>query len=362
MSSMLAQALPADLPPLAAIKPRTMSLDSIKPIETYRDDFTYSNSAGAIARFPFPFPEDNYMYSVNIEPATVGPAGSIFEHWFDVDEHYRSKMAERALVLARDPRRCMVMPHMQEAAWDTLEMLMEHLATDYPALFSLHREGNHWHWQNRVLELDQHFTFGDASTLPCEPLEYITRQAQGDFAVLDQRDGDLYMDAGIVTCPADWSLAFDAGMSFKQWHAPVPMAHQMGVFDRALKYLMNIQVGKPVRRLNWTLTINPRMDTSRETFHEWGHERGQVTADNVGQLVHLRVELQFMPRLPRSNALLFGIRTYLISFDELATQPRWACRLHRVLRDLPPQLIEYKGLSRYHSTIVEWLSQFDPEA
>ncbi len=35
----------------------------MKPLETYRDDFTFSNSPEAIARFPFPFPEDSYMYS-----------------------------------------------------------------------------------------------------------------------------------------------------------------------------------------------------------------------------------------------------------------------------------------------------------
>jgi len=59
------------------------------------------------------------------------------------------------------------------------------------------------------------------------------------------------------------------------------VAHQLGVFERALKYLLNIQVGHPVRRLNWTMTINPRLDTSSETFHEWGHERGLVTPENV---------------------------------------------------------------------------------
>ncbi len=64
------------------------------------------------------------------------------------------------------------------------------------------------------------------------------------------------MDAGIVTSQADWSLDFDVGMNFKEWHAPVPMAHELGVFDRALKFLLNLQQGKPVRRLNWTMTIN----------------------------------------------------------------------------------------------------------
>ena len=338
-----------------------MSIQS-SPVQTYRDTFSFRNSPTAIRRFPFPFTEDSYLYSVNIEPATSRNPGSIYQHAFDIDEHYRSEIAERALVLDQDPRRYLVMPHMQVAAWDALQLLMENLATDYPQDFQLERTGNHWHWRNRVLEIDQRFIFGDATTLPCEPLEFITRQVQGDFALLDQRNGDLFMDAGMVTSPADWSLAFDAGMSFKQWHSPVPMAHQMGIFDRALKYLLNLQVGQPVRRLNWTLTINPRLDSSPETFHQWGADRGRITAENVGQQVHLRVELQVMLRLPRSNAVMFSIRTYLISMDELVTQPGWGCRLHRVLRDLPVPIADYKGINHYRQTLVEWLSRFDPQA
>lgn len=332
------------------------------PLESYRDTFSFRNSAFAIERFPFPFIEDSYMYSVNIEPARAKESGSVYQHWFDIDEHYRSEMAERALVLDKDPSRYLVMPHMQEAAWDALQMFMEHLSADYPQWFELSCNGDRWHWCNKALDIDQVFTFGDASTLPCEPLEFITRQVQGDIALLDQRDGDLFMDAGMVTNPADWSLAFDAGMSFKQWHSPVPMANQMGIFERALKHLLNIQVDQPVRRLNWTLTINPRLDSSSETFHEWGAERGSVTADNVGQLVHLRVELQFMARLPRSNGLMFSIRTYLISMNELVSHPDWGCRLHRVLRDLPDPIADYKGMTRYRQTLVEWLSRFDTQS
>ncbi|WP_321806325.1 DUF3445 domain-containing protein [Burkholderia sp. BCC1993] len=334
----------------------------IKPAQTYRDDFSFRNSPAAIARFPFPFPEDRYMYSVNLEPATPRDPGSVYAHHFDIDEHYRSEIAERARVLDADPRRAIVMPHMETACWDTLEMIMTHLAHDYPAWFALERDGDRWHWRNHALDLDQAFVFGDARTLPYGPLEYVMRQTQGDIALLDQRDGDLYMDAGVVTGPADWSLAFDAGMSFKQWHAPVPLAHQAGVFDRALKYLLGVQADHPVRRLNWTLTIHPRLDTSPETYHQWGADRGRVTPDNVGEAVHLRVELQLMARLPRSNALMFGIRTYLCSMADLVGNPVWARRLHRVLRDLPDPIAEYKGMTRYRHTLVEWLSRFDVDA
>ncbi|MGF1582906.1 MAG: DUF3445 domain-containing protein [Gemmataceae bacterium] len=330
-----------------------------KPDETFRGDFHYSNSPEAIRRFPFPFDDDQYMYSVNIEPHTGGAPGSCFEFPIDVDEHYIAECRERAICLDTTPHRYMSLPHMTTAQWDALELIMTSLARDYPDHFHLEQQGTQWRWTNRPLNVENTFVFGDVSTLPLEPLEYITRQTQGDWTLLDQREGTLWLDAGMVTSPADWSLYFDFGMNFMEWHKPVPLAHQMGVFDRALKYLLNLQYGNPVRRLNWSLTIHPRLDTSTEQYHEWGPDRNKVTLENAGELVHLRVELQALWRLPRSNSIAFSIRSYLISLQELATVPGWAGRLCRVLENLRPELVEYKGLTRYKHTVVEWLSRHD---
>jgi len=330
-----------------------------KPDETFRNDFTFRNSAQAIRRFPFPFAEDEYMYSVNIEPHAPGPKGSVVEFPFDVDEHYVAECRERELVLAAEPLRFQALPHMLSAQWDSLELIMDSLARDYPAHFSLVKKGNLWHWINRPLGLDREFVFGDAATLPLQPLDYIGRQAQGDFVVMDQREGDLWTEAGVVTTQADWSLDFDVGMTFKEWHGPVPLAHELHVFDRALKYLLNLRLGQPVRRLNWTMTVHPRLDTSPENYPKWGPDRASVTPQNAGDLVHLRVELQGLWRLPRSNAIIFGIRCYLIGLSELATVPKWGRRLHRVLKNLHPALVDYKGLSRYRDAAVEWLRPYD---
>ena len=105
--------------------------------ETFRDDFTYRNSPDGIRRFPFPFDRDDYMYSVNMEPHVSGRKGSVFEHTFDVDEHYVAEMFDRAKVLASDPLRCQSLPHMTLAGWDLLELIMESKAREYPQWFSL---------------------------------------------------------------------------------------------------------------------------------------------------------------------------------------------------------------------------------
>ena len=79
------------------------------------------------------------MYSVNIEPHTKGPVGSIYEFPIDIDEHYVSEMKDRALVLRDDPLRCQALPNMMVAQWDLLELLMTSMARDYPQWFSLQR-------------------------------------------------------------------------------------------------------------------------------------------------------------------------------------------------------------------------------
>lgn len=320
---------------------------------------SFKNSPAAIARFPFPFEGDSYMYSVNLRKAGLGAPGTFEAHWFDIDEHYVAEMTLRAQILAQDPDRCLALPHMLEQQWDLLELIMVKYSTDYPPHFSLTRDGAQWTWENRLLGRRDAFTFGDLATLPCAPMEYITRQAQGDWVLLDQRDGDLWMDAGVLTFPADWSLKFDLGMSFEEWHGPVPLAHEAGVFKKAKQFLLRIQPAEPWQRFNWTLTVGRRWDTSSETYHEWGVDRTGITLANAGNQVHLRVEVQVLPRLPRTHGLLFQIRTYLISLDELATNPAWAKRLRRVLQSLPPEIVEYKGLSRYHKTVIEWLAPFE---
>ncbi|BFM48222.1 DUF3445 domain-containing protein [Marinomonas sp. THO17] len=330
-----------------------------KPIQTFRDDFSYTNSSDAIKRFPFPFPDDTYRYSVNIEPHLPKEGkGSAYEFFYDVDEHYLSEMAERDLVLRKRPSSCLMLPHMDLACWDLIDVSMTHLAKDYPEYFTLAKNDDQWCWENKLLKIKDEFVFGDSSSLPMPPMEYIGRQVQGDLVLMDQRDQNLFMDAGILTCPADWSLAFDVGMSFAEWHGPVPFVHSEGIIERALKFLISIPQGQATRRLNWTLTVNPRMDVSPETYPEWGPDRLTVTPDNIAEKVFLRVELQVFDRMPRSNALMMNIRTYLMNMQDLVTNPVWAKRLYHVMKTLPPELVEYKGLTRYHPMLVDWLAKY----
>jgi hypothetical protein len=324
--------------------------------------------AALIRGFPFPFPDDRYRYSTNVEPAAelvATPAGQWGRAVVDVDAEYVAQLAERRSILAADPTRHAVLPHMRGAAWDALLSLLQELATACPEQMVLTRlAARHWKWENRLLGENVTFTYGDDATLPDEPLAYAASQVQEDIVLLDHRD-QLYGDAGVVTFAADWSFGFDVGMSFLEIHGPVPRIRETGVITRAHEFLKRLQPHAPYRRTNWTLTIGRRLDVSTERYPEWGPDRELIRGVDdatFGRLVHLRVEVQHLIRLPESGAIMFLIRTYLLPLEQLATVEPWRVRAAEVLAELPEDMADYKGIIKYKDRAASWLLAHDAAA
>lgn len=319
--------------------------------------------------FPFPFVEDRYRYSTNVEAAkqvVSTAAGSWGGAVVDADSEYEHELAERADILAADPTRHAVLSHMRPAAWDAMLTLMRELAVTYPDRMRLHQKADQsWHWENDILGVTQEFVYGEDTTLPEEPLRYICDQVQEDVVLLDQRSDQLFADAGVVTFAADWSFGFDVGMSFLEIHGPVPRVRKEGVITRAHEFIKRLQPHQPYRRTNWTMTIGRRLDVSTERYPEWGPDRemiGHVDDVTFGQLVHLRVEVQHLIRLPDSGAVMFLIRTYMLPLNQLATVDAWRRRTAEVLAELPDDMADYKGIIKYRTRAAEWLLGADPAA
>lgn len=312
-----------------------------------------------ISRFPFPYSGDNYRYSANVEAArkvVKTEAGAWGGTVVDVDEFYLSDLLLRDEVLDRDPSRIHVLPHMRPAVWDAITTLLPGMAEDNPATMSFHREGDSCRWRNTLQNLDIQFTVGDDESLPMGPLRFLGSQIQDDIVFLDQRDKALWLDAGVVTFAADWSIGFDVGMNFTEIHHPVPRVNEEKIVSRAHHFLMSLQPGESYRRTNWTMTIDRRLDTSTETYPNWASDRSTIALDPaLPNRVHLRVEVQHLIRLPHSGAVLFLIRSYLLPLSDIAKVPIWRKRMGEVLAELPEDLAEYKGIIRYRKAVSDWL-------
>ncbi|GAB5897375.1 DUF3445 domain-containing protein [Mycolicibacterium mageritense] len=329
----------------------TIAIDNAPDITTLPD---------RIRRFPFPYTGDNYRYSANVEPArkvVETEAGAWGGTVVDVDEFYLAELKLRDDVLKRDPSRINTLPHMRPAVWDAITTLLPGMAEDNPTTMSFQRDGALCRWRNTLQNLDIEFTIGDDDSLPTgDPLRFLGGQIQDDIVFLDQRDKALWLDAGVVTFAADWSIGFDVGMNFTEIHSPVPRVNEEKIVSRAQHFLMSLQPGEAYRRTNWTMTIDRRLDTSTETYPDWASDRGTIALDPaLPDRVHLRVEVQHLIRLPHSGAVLFLIRTYLLPLSDIAKVPVWRKRMGEVLAELPDDMAEYKGIIRYRKAASDWL-------
>jgi hypothetical protein len=141
-------------------------------------------------------------------------------------------------------------------------------------------------------------------------------------------------------------------------HGPVPRLRESGVITRAREFIMRLQPGEVFRRTNWTLDLGGRLDASTETLPARVAEKSKVTtadAETFGAMVHLRVEVQHLIRLPESGAVCFLIRTYMLPLVDLATIEPWRQRTAAVLAELPDDLADYKGFLGYRDRAVSWL-------
>ncbi|MGP4046108.1 heme-dependent oxidative N-demethylase family protein [Streptomyces sp. 2A115] len=319
-----------------------------------------------IAGFPFPFRADAYRYSTNVEPArlpVLTEAGEWGAWILDIDDEYADELAQRQRILAADPTRLTVLPHMRPACWDALHTLLRELAAQYPDAMELRQEdggtgGGSYVWRNDLLGIEQRFTDGEDASLPGGPLGFLGSQIQDDIVLLDQREGSLWADAGLVTFAADWSMRFDVGMRFLEVHGPVPRVHEEGIISRAERFLMRLEPGQEYRRTNWTMSVGRRLDQSTEVYPEWGRDRrlaGEAPSAELAERLQLRVEVQHLIRLGASGAVMFLIRTYMVSLAELAQVPAWRARFGRVLTELPDDMADYKGLTRFRSRAADWL-------
>jgi dimethylamine monooxygenase subunit A len=310
------------------------------------------NSTADLRAFPYPFGDsDIYRYSNNAVP--LDPPNPI-----ELTDFYFDEISLKRELLTKHPERCYhSAPHTLDAQWEVVDLIIDNLVTHYPDRFELEKKEDEWVFSNVQTKENITFTFGDSTSLEIEPLDFIGRHVQEDLLLMMQRDGNLFLDAGQLCFPANWSLYFDAGMSFKEIHSPIPDFKDDSLDDRILQFLMRIEAGSPWWRKNWSLMAGNRLDTSLETFAEWGQVRKQVTKENAGELVHLRVEVQKLFRLPKSNGILFTIHSHMLPLERFVQHPPWLEKFYSILDELPDFIAEYKGISLYRKQVLEYLEE-----
>lgn len=321
------------------------------------------------ARLPWPFAEDqtSFRYTVNVQPARqylATAAGGWGDTLVDLGgAEYPQIMADRRRILDADPGRARVMPWMVPACWDLLLFYLRDMAASFPTIMTLDEDGERFHWVNTALGTDQHFTLGDLASLPCDPLTFLGREVPDDLLLIREREGEMHLDAGLVTFAAGWSVTFDAGMSIREIHGPVPRLNTEGVTTRGEQFLMMLKSDQAFRRANWTLSASGsrKLDVSLEELPEWGRDIPELIRDRDWGRLQLRIEVEHFVRLPMTGAVTFNIRTHLCSLADIKKVAPWREQLAAIVLELPDDIATYKGFIDYREDAMAWLLDTDSQ-
>jgi hypothetical protein len=299
--------------------------------------------------FPFPFTKDQYAYSNN--STLLDPACTI-----TVSDDYKDEVLLKRKLLKENHDRCFrSLPISMESQWEGMRLVLSHLAETYPAHFILERRGKEYRFQNRILQEEERFVFRNSSSIDLEPLDLAGRHVQEDLILMGDRSRGLFLEAGQLCFPSNWSLTFVLGMEFKSIHTPVPGINDKRFIQKVERFISRIRPNSAWERKNWSITISEKLDTPLETYAQWGKLRQKVTEKNVGELVHLRVEVQRLYRLPINNDILFSIHTYLLSLSELVQNENWLKLFYSNIKTLPEDIADYKGISLYKKDLLQYL-------
>lgn len=163
-------------------------------------------------------------------------------------------------------------------------------------------------------------------------------------------NGEPSVLAGEVVFPSSWSLPEKLGLPISAVHAPVP-GLQTEIGTAIQTFLSRIECGAVWERDNWGLSADEELN------HHPSRGLPGLTADARLETTWIRLERQFLTRLPQTRCLLFGIRVSHHRLDEAAALPGMNDRIARALQTMPEAVACYKGLSLARGALVTALRQ-----
>lgn len=181
------------------------------------------------------------------------------------------------------------------------------------------------------------------------PLVRAGGMVQEDFCILQQNAaGQEYrLTAAILCFPSRWSLAEKIGHPLTHIHGPVP-DYTDDLAKRVNRMFEGVRADKPLWRANWTVHSTDELHQPSGDFRD---------AEDPDARLYIRVERQTFVRLPRTRAVVFGIRTYIDPLEALT--PDQAGALYRALGGLDVDEIEYRGGNGLNGAALARLRQLD---
>jgi hypothetical protein len=273
--------------------------------------------------------------------------------WIQIGDDYDHEMAAKTDVL-RDHHDTVVatIDGIEPEAAEILEHLCDHLCATRPDWFA--REGNEI--VNRRRGERWPVSPGDDGSWALHPLDIAGRLVQEDLALLVNREAGLVFGGGSVCFPNRWDLSSKLGLTMAEVHAPVDRLNEQ-LQDPIDSFFGRLSVDKPFWRLGWGVLDTDDPYQPMDGTASVPPPIPAIGDPSTGDRLFLRVERETLRRFPRTDCVLFTIRTYIRPLSHLVERPQDAGRLADALSQLPDDVRDYKRTTELTAAAVHWLSE-----
>ena len=213
----------------------------------------------------------------------------------------------------------------QQGSQAVLEMVSQTLVNKYPQYFR--QNGNLF----RNLITGENI---DLQNLPnnLTPLDVASQMVHEDFILMhkEKKDDPYRVIAASFYFPSAWSPRSKLGFTMQEVHTPVKFKDQSGMdtslnvfLGKAIDHaLAGIKSDKPLWRMNMLIHGSPQLFRSSDVPESLmlPEYPDPLTVENTGDRLWLRLEQQLFLRVPKTDDVLFSVRTFVYPFKSLSKE------------------------------------------
>lgn len=160
--------------------------------------------------------------------------------------------------------------------------------------------------------------------------------------------GVYRMIAGAVCFPSGWAMREKMGKPIDEIHSIVPGLN-VALGRQINSFLEKLAPEASWERENWGVSADTELN------HHPSLARKKLGSDATLDATWIRLERQLFYKLPRTGAIVFGIRVSHHRISDLAAESEAARRLSRALETMPEDMAVYKGIGAARAALVAQL-------
>lgn len=335
---------------------------------------------------------------------TMGIKSLPYNDWLLIDNSYISLTNEKQRITETEREHTVLtMPEASDALYETYDMCLGFLKDRYPMYFiplgvqtessllasappppkvSYSLMYNAIRQEYIPLNAQEYISKSAAAVEDVQKtlIRVLTRTMQEDFLILifDPKTEQYFLKSGSFSFPSGFDPAQKLNMPLKDIHKPVPF-YKAKIQSPMDKFFKRMKVGYWVQRYNWGVQTHTQL-YAPDLNHPHGEESEENDTRNpedddsfdyslIKPLdaadmdfkngVFLRCERQILLRLPKTNALLFTIRTYMTPLDQIREQepPENSVNLIEAIKNLPPAMAHYKLAEEWGPAVISYLNR-----